>query len=62
MIASPYGPTFGEFTAYESSKYGFGCWKVTRMIRGKRSDIHACEKSFLPSKPSGAAREKCPWM
>ena len=24
MIASPYGPTFGEFTAYESSKYGLG--------------------------------------
>jgi hypothetical protein len=25
MIASPYGPTFTEFTAYESSKYGVGC-------------------------------------
>ena len=24
MIASPYGPTFTEFTAYESSKYGVG--------------------------------------
>src|SRR5256885_1879070 len=24
--ASPYGPLFAEFTAYESSKYGVGCW------------------------------------
>ena len=26
---------FGLFTAYESSKYGVGCWKVTAMMRGK---------------------------
>src|SRR6185369_11876263 len=39
MIASPYGPTLTEFTAYESSKYGVGCWNVTTMTRGKSSRI-----------------------
>ena len=41
MIASPYGPTFTEFTAYESSKYGVGCWKVTTTILGKSSFIQS---------------------
>src|SRR5438067_408522 len=41
MIASPYGPTFTEFTAYESSKYGVGCWKVTARRRGKSSRTHS---------------------
>src|SRR5262249_4263376 len=62
MIASPYGPTFGEFTAYGSSKYGFGCWNVTRIMRGNPSLIHAFENSFLPSKLFGACSEKCPCM
>jgi hypothetical protein len=41
MIASPYGPMFTVFTAYESSKYGVGCWNVTAIIRGKLSDNHS---------------------
>src|SRR5215211_6405659 len=62
MMASPYGPTLGELTAYESSKYGFGCWKVTRSIRGNASLIHALENSFFSSKLLGACSEKWPWM
>src|SRR5881628_3124001 len=34
VIASPYGPLFAEFTAYESSKYGVGCWMRTWIMRG----------------------------
>ena len=41
MSASPYGPLFAEFTAYESSKYGVGCWKVTAIKRGKLDELHA---------------------
>src|SRR5215510_10007254 len=60
MIASPNGPLLTEFTAYESSKYGVGCWNVTAIIRGKASPSHAFEKSLFSSKPYGAASEKCP--
>src|SRR6185436_6531388 len=35
VIASPYGPLFAELTAYESSKYGVGCWTSTWIMRGK---------------------------
>ena len=38
MMASPYGPLLTEFTAYESSKYGVGCWNVTAIICGKPSE------------------------
>src|SRR6516225_3680110 len=60
MMASPYGPLFTEFTAYESSKYGVGCWNVTAIMRGKPSLSQAFEKSLVPSKPYGGASEKCP--
>src|SRR6266436_3628066 len=60
IMASPYGPLFTEFTAYESSKYGVGCWNVTAIVRGKPSPSHAVENSFFSSKPYGAASEKCP--
>jgi hypothetical protein len=38
--ASPYGPMFTLFTAYESSKCGVGCWNMTAIMRGKLSSIH----------------------
>jgi hypothetical protein len=57
-MASPYGPLLTELTAYESSKYGVGCWNVIAIIRGKSSLCHALEKSFFSSKPYGAAIEK----
>ena len=60
MIASPYGPLLTEFTAYESSKYGVGCWKVTAIIRGKPSLSQAFENSFVSSNAYGGAIEKCP--
>src|SRR5215831_2887912 len=60
MIASPYGPLLAEFTAYETSKYGVGCWNVTAIMRGKLSLSHAFEKSLAPSNPYGAASEKWP--
>ena len=39
MIASPYGPLFAEFMAYESSKYGVGCWNVTAIMRGMPAPV-----------------------
>src|SRR5215831_17387763 len=68
MIASPYGPMFTLFTAYESSKYGVGCWNVTAIMRGKFSDNHESLNAEPPrpppagSNPYGAPRPKCPWM
>src|SRR3954447_20895621 len=41
VIASPYGPLFAEFTAYESSKYGVGCWTRTWIMRGNAAPFQS---------------------
>jgi len=39
-------PLFAEFTAYESSKYGVGCWTSTWMMRGKFGAFRSCRTGY----------------
>src|SRR5437773_10883574 len=60
MIASPYGPLFAEFTAYESSKYGVARWKVTAISRGKLAELQALQNSNPGSRSVRLRRaERC---